>query len=267
MQRGRRRRAITRLMARPRAGAASSTDVPQPADAVDGIKDIDLHIEEVTGEDKTVDVVVDIFNRVNSGGTKLSKGDLALAKICAEWPDARDEMKARLEKWRRAGFEFRLEWLLRNINTVADRRGAVLGAEGRRHADVPRRACCRPRSGRRPAEPDRLAAGAGPRPGARQPLLVPAAGPVPRPARWTLRRRRANATSCSTGTSIRSSGAATRGRRRRCSTRTWPRSTRPTGAGQADRRPEAEPRRPAAARPTTSSGGAGGRGSIRCSTC
>ena len=29
------------------------------------------------------DVVVDVFNRVNSGGTKLSKGDLALAKICA----------------------------------------------------------------------------------------------------------------------------------------------------------------------------------------
>lgn len=40
------------------------------------IKDRDLHIEEVTGQDKTVDVVVDIFNRVNSGGAKLSKGDL-----------------------------------------------------------------------------------------------------------------------------------------------------------------------------------------------
>jgi hypothetical protein len=62
--------------------------------------------------------VVDIFNRVNSGGTKLSKGDLALAKICAEWPDARDEMKTRLEKWRKAGFSFRLEWLLRCINTI-----------------------------------------------------------------------------------------------------------------------------------------------------
>jgi hypothetical protein len=86
--------------------------------AVDQIKDIDLHIDEVTGEDKTVDVVVDIFNRVNSGGTKLSKGDLALAKICAAWPDARVEMKARLEKWRGAGFNFRLEWLLRNINTI-----------------------------------------------------------------------------------------------------------------------------------------------------
>jgi hypothetical protein len=28
------------------------------------------------------------FNRVNSGGTDLSKGDLALARICAEWPQA-----------------------------------------------------------------------------------------------------------------------------------------------------------------------------------
>ena len=37
-----------------------------------------LSYEEVVGEDKTVDVVVDIFNRVNSGGTKLSQGDLAL---------------------------------------------------------------------------------------------------------------------------------------------------------------------------------------------
>lgn len=86
--------------------------------ALDQIKEIDLHIEEVAGEDKTIDVVVDIFNRVNSGGTKLSKGDLALARICAQWPDARDEMKSRLDKWRRAGFSFRLEWLLRNINSV-----------------------------------------------------------------------------------------------------------------------------------------------------
>lgn len=82
------------------------------------IKEIDLHIDEVTGEDKTVDVVVDIFNRVNSGGTKLSKGDLALAKICAEWPEARQELKARLAKWKRAGYHFRLDWFLRCINTI-----------------------------------------------------------------------------------------------------------------------------------------------------
>jgi hypothetical protein len=86
--------------------------------AIENIKAIDLHMEEVTGEDKTVDVVVDIFNRVNSGGTKLSKGDLTLAKICAGWPDARDEMKKRLAKWQKAGYEFKLDWLLRNINAV-----------------------------------------------------------------------------------------------------------------------------------------------------
>lgn len=83
-----------------------------------GIKTVDLHIEDVAGADKTVDVVVDIFNRVNSGGTKLSKDDLALAKICAEWPQAREEMKVRPDKWRKREYDFRLDWLLRNINSV-----------------------------------------------------------------------------------------------------------------------------------------------------
>lgn len=82
------------------------------------IYDIDFHIEEVAGPDKTLDVVVDIFNKVNSGGTKLSKGDLALAKICADWPDARSEMKSKLATWASHGYDFNLDWLLRSINTV-----------------------------------------------------------------------------------------------------------------------------------------------------
>ena len=83
-----------------------------------GSTDIDLHVEEVTGADKTLDIVVEIFNRVNSGGTKLSKGDLALAKICAEWPEARDAMKGRLAGWADAGYRFTLDWLLRSVNAV-----------------------------------------------------------------------------------------------------------------------------------------------------
>ena len=83
-----------------------------------GIVDIDLHVEEVTGADKSIDVVVDIFNRVNSGGTKLSKGDLALAKICADWPEARDTMKHSLKGWATHGYHFNLDWLLRSVNTV-----------------------------------------------------------------------------------------------------------------------------------------------------
>ncbi len=83
-----------------------------------GILDIELHVEEVTGADKSLDVVVDIFNRVNSGGTKLSKGDLALAKICADWLEARDTMKQALQHWAMSGYHFTLDWLLRSVNTV-----------------------------------------------------------------------------------------------------------------------------------------------------
>lgn len=85
---------------------------------VQGIKNIELQIERVSGQDKTIDVVVDIFNQVNSGGTKLSKGDLALAKICASWPEARDELRTRLDRWEGAGYHFRLEWFLRCVTAV-----------------------------------------------------------------------------------------------------------------------------------------------------
>ena len=82
------------------------------------IKNIQMHTEEVVGEEMTIDVVVNIFNRVNSGGTKLSKGDLALAKICAFSPSARHTMQAAQQKWEKAGFYFNLDWVLRNVNTI-----------------------------------------------------------------------------------------------------------------------------------------------------
>jgi hypothetical protein len=108
---------VQRLLAAPETAAHLTTYINR-LNAIEGIKHIDLHIEEVTGEDKTVDVVVDIFNQVNSGGTKLSKGDLALAKICAEWSPARGEMKKLLAKWSNVGFSFDLDWLLRNVNAI-----------------------------------------------------------------------------------------------------------------------------------------------------
>lgn len=82
---------------------------------LNNIKDTDLYISNVTGEDKTIDVVVEIFNNVNTGGTKLNKGDLALAKICSMWPDARSEMKKYLKQLQSAGYYFSLEWLLRCV--------------------------------------------------------------------------------------------------------------------------------------------------------
>jgi len=66
--------------------------------------------------------VVDIFNNVNSGGTKLSKGDLALAKICGEWPEAREELKKILDKYSKAGYNFKMDWLLRCITVYLTKR-------------------------------------------------------------------------------------------------------------------------------------------------
>ncbi|AAZ54103.1 similar to Uncharacterized conserved protein [Thermobifida fusca YX] len=75
--------------------------------------------EKITGADKEIDEVVDIFNRVNSSGTKLSKGDLALAKLCAQWMEARSKMREALRRWERAGYRFDLDWLLRTVTAVA----------------------------------------------------------------------------------------------------------------------------------------------------
>ncbi len=108
---------VTRLSAQPELAPKVGEYVARLSRLL-GAADIDLHVEEVTGKDKTLDVVVDIFNRVNSGGTKLSKGDLALAKICADWPEARAIMKTKLAEWGSADYHFNLDWLLRSVNTV-----------------------------------------------------------------------------------------------------------------------------------------------------
>jgi hypothetical protein len=108
---------VTRLSASPQLSPKMGDYVARLSQLL-GITEIVLHNEEVTGADKTLDVVVDIFNRVNSGGTKLSKGDLALAKICTDWPEARDTMKAKLKEWAAADFHFNLDWLLRSVNTT-----------------------------------------------------------------------------------------------------------------------------------------------------
>ncbi len=89
----------------------------------------EFYAEAITGNDKTVDVVVDIFNRVNSGGTKLSKGDLALARICADWGDARPIMRRNLDRWAEAGYHFSPDWLLRNVNAVATGRAPFSALE------------------------------------------------------------------------------------------------------------------------------------------
>ncbi len=86
--------AITRLMTRPKIVPELNRYVNRLS-AIYAVNEIDLHIEEVSGEDKTVDVVVDIFNRVNSGGTKLSRETWPGRSAPVARREERDEETAR----------------------------------------------------------------------------------------------------------------------------------------------------------------------------
>lgn len=96
--------------------------------AIQNIRQRDFHVETVSDNiasdnEKVIDVVVDIFNEVNSGGRKLSKGDLALAKISAYWPEARETMQAHFDEWHSQGYsindyQYKFDWLLRCINAI-----------------------------------------------------------------------------------------------------------------------------------------------------
>lgn len=126
---------VAKLTAQPEHAAKIGDYVARLSKLL-AITDIELHIEEVTGPDKTLDVVVDIFNRVNSGGTKLSKGDLALAKICADWPEARAAMKDKLKAWQSADYHFNLDWLLRSLNTVLTGEAKFSHLDNKTAADI-----------------------------------------------------------------------------------------------------------------------------------
>lgn len=98
--------------------AAQQAGYMQTVVKVQNIQETDIPSQPLTGEDKTPDVVVNIFNKVNSGGTKLTWGDLTLARICSQWPECRDEMKDCLAKWEAVGFKANLDWLLRAMIVI-----------------------------------------------------------------------------------------------------------------------------------------------------
>ena len=56
------------------------------------IKDMDYK-ELIVPNTASIDEAIDVFDRVNSLGTKLTEAELALTHITGKWPNARREMK------------------------------------------------------------------------------------------------------------------------------------------------------------------------------
>ncbi|WP_084435805.1 DUF262 domain-containing protein [Desulfomicrobium escambiense] len=63
--------------------------------------------------------VVDMFNSLNSEGTRLSETDLAMAIMVITWPSAKSEIARLVDKYKAIDFEFDKEFIVRCLNIIA----------------------------------------------------------------------------------------------------------------------------------------------------
>jgi hypothetical protein len=69
--------------------------------------------EQVIPTDASLNEAIDVFDRVNSLGTKLTDADLALTHVTGNWPEARRVVKAKIEELKTVGFGFDLTFITR----------------------------------------------------------------------------------------------------------------------------------------------------------
>lgn len=85
------------------------------------VKELDVPVLTVPS-DATLGDAIDIFDRVNSQGTKLTDAELALTHITGKWSEARRVMKAKIENLSRRHFYFDLTFTTRALTGVVVRR-------------------------------------------------------------------------------------------------------------------------------------------------
>lgn len=88
---------------------------------VRAIKDVDLTVQLVPPH-ATLDEAIDIFDRVNSQGTKLTDAELALTHVTGKWPLARRRLKEKMSDCATKNFDFSLTFMTRALVTVVCRR-------------------------------------------------------------------------------------------------------------------------------------------------
>lgn len=81
-----------------------------------------ITFQELDGIDNpdayTLDDIVEIFIRANSGGTKLSKSDLLFSLLTASWDEADGELESLLEALNQGGFGFDRDFVLKSCLTM-----------------------------------------------------------------------------------------------------------------------------------------------------
>lgn len=98
--------------------------------ALRNIKEIDIPVQIVPSE-ATITEAIDIFDRVNSQGTKLTDAELALTHVTGNWPEARRKIKDKIAELATHHFHFDLTFMTRALTTIVTRRALYRLIHGR----------------------------------------------------------------------------------------------------------------------------------------
>ncbi len=101
---------------------AIANDLSQNLTTLKNILNKDFLVQYVPGN-SAIDEAIDIFDRVNSLGTKLSDADLALTHITGKWPEARRVLKKKIAELESSEFTFDLTFMTRCLVGIVKGRG------------------------------------------------------------------------------------------------------------------------------------------------
>ena len=82
------------------------------------VENIDLP-EQVIPPEASLDQAIDVFDRVNSLGTKLTDAELALTHVTGKWPQARRVIKEKIDDLSESNFDFDLTFMTRSLTVLA----------------------------------------------------------------------------------------------------------------------------------------------------
>ena len=86
----------------------------QNPNALRAVKEVSLPVQ-VVPHHAPLQEAIDIFDRINSQGTKLTDAELALTHVTAKWPQARRVLKEKMQFCAERGFDFNLTFMTRAL--------------------------------------------------------------------------------------------------------------------------------------------------------
>lgn len=98
------------------------------------LREVELPVLELSDETLTTEDVVNVFNKMNKGGKKLTPYELSFALLSVGWPDVRADFQNVADRWQ-GRIDMDIDLLLRVVNAVATNSGK-LGIEKKKISDV-----------------------------------------------------------------------------------------------------------------------------------